>query len=377
MRRYDLHVLENLLERFIITATVLFCLSWFNSIILSLKKLVGEIRNWELFAEYTLQMLPEAVLPMLPFSAFLSAALLSSRMHARREFAIFEFSGTRPFRLSVPFAQFGICIALAASIVTHYLQPICTANLEKLNHDIATELSLLRLKEGQFLFLGNDLVVHIDSISEDGVAKYMFVHQRDFSEHTRAYFAEDTWIVQGGEAPFIQMANGHFFYFSKESKTISTTKFSEFKIGIGVLLEDLKKIVPSVRHLTTSSLLGSGAKALRDTGVSIESIHLELHSRTAISLLSAIFPLLGMAAMYACCRAGFTIQSCWFVAVALFTLVYLFNVFALSIAEERAERIFFAYAPVALSLAMTALLLWTAQKSNSLVYLRRLAVGKE
>ena len=87
MRRYDLHVFENLLSGFLFTAFVLFGISWVNAIFLALKRLVGDIQSWDLFAIYVLQMLPDAVLPMLPFSAFISAAFLSSRMLARREFA--------------------------------------------------------------------------------------------------------------------------------------------------------------------------------------------------------------------------------------------------------------------------------------------------
>ncbi|MDE0112657.1 MAG: LptF/LptG family permease [Albidovulum sp.] len=377
MRRYDLHVLANLLERFVFAAAVLFSLSWINSIFLSLRKLVGDIQNWGLFAKYTLQMLPDAILPMLPFSAFLSAAFLCSRMHARREFAIFEFTGTKPFRLSLPFALFGICIAMAASAIAHYVLPICRANLMELDNDIAAKISSLKLKEGQFLFLGNGLVVHIDSVASGGRAKNMFVHHKNSNNGTKAYFAEDTWVVQGDDAPFVRMINGRIFDYSADSKSVSSTKFSEFKIGIGVLLDDLKKFLPSVRHFTTSSLLGHGAETLRNSGVSIASIRLELHSRNAVSLLSAIIPLLGMSAMYACRRAGLNLWLCWMVSVAIFALVYLFNGFSVSMAEENANDYLYVYAPAALSLGMTTSLLWTAQQSNSLWHLFRSAFGKE
>ena len=83
------------------------------------------------------------------------------------------------------------------------------------------------------------------------------------------------------------------------------------------------------------------------------------------------FPLLGMAVMYACYRAGFNPILRWSFSVALSALVYLFNIVADSISEERAENFMYVYAPVALALLMSFLLLWASQQKNWLWHLRR------
>ena len=244
---------------FLMMASILSSISWINGVFLSLNRLIADIRNWGVFASYTLQMLPNAIFPMLPFASFIAAAFLSSRMLASREFAIYEFSGARPFRLAMPFALFGICVALAAAALVHHLVPSGKAKITELDTSIAADFSLLSLKEGQFLILRNGLVIHIDSIADDGSAKNVFVHHRDRTDTTKAYFAESTQIVQRGESPYINMEKGRFFELSKNSKSISSTSFDKFEIGFGSLLEDLKSSAASIRHFTTIELMGRGS----------------------------------------------------------------------------------------------------------------------
>ncbi len=374
MRRFDFYVYVDLLGLFMASALILFALSWTNTLVLQLEKLIGGIQDWGLIANYAIQMIPEALLPMIPFAAFLSAAILASRMLRRWEFAIFEFAGANQYRLTLPFIVFGFCIAASVAAISHYLLPVCRSNIVDLDRVAAENISFIRFAEGQFFFPKSGAAAFIGSISDDGLAEKVFVHDRVSYDKVSAYFSESARIVKDDFKPHILMENGRILNLDKDAKTLSNTKFDAIRLGIGIIADSSKIIAPSVRNLTTLDLLGANAEYLRKSGIQRTSVQAEIHSRVAVSLLSIFLPLLGMATIYSHRRLGLNNAVSWVLSIAYFALIYITYTYAISLAHRNAEEVAIVYIPAVMSLGMSALLLFAAWKKRLLGKVWQIAV---
>lgn len=103
-----------------------------------------------------------ATLPkILPPAVLLAVLLVYSTMNANRELIILSTFGVLRDQLTYSVLKFVVALAMIVAMVAFYLAPYAERELHQLREEAKQYTSISALKNDQFNFLGNDLVLYV------------------------------------------------------------------------------------------------------------------------------------------------------------------------------------------------------------------------
>jgi len=132
-------------------ALVLILVYWVNRAVVLFDQLVADGQSLSVFLLFSALTLPSLIGIVLPLAAFAAILYVTNRMMSESELVIMQATGASPFRLARPVLAFGVIVTVLMAVLTNFLIPASTTELNLQRAEIAQNATARFLREGQFL----------------------------------------------------------------------------------------------------------------------------------------------------------------------------------------------------------------------------------
>lgn len=323
MSRYDRYVLSQFLLFFGFFALILVAVFWINRAVVLFDKLVGDGQSALVFLEFTALTLPNLIRMVLPLAAFAAAVYVTNRLKNDSELTVMQATGTSPWRLARPALIFGLIAAGMMSVLTHVLLPASIKQLELREEEVARNVTARLLSEGSFLHPAPGVTFYIRQIETDGTLKDVFLSDRRDPSESVIYTGAEAYLVRRNDRANLIMVNGLAQRLDTETRTLSTTVFSDFSYDISALIAKNQTRSRNIRAVPTVELMRTPARVTQTDGYSAGQIAEELHLRFARAIVSVAVTLIGFSALM---LGGFSRFGVWQQALLAFVVLVFLEV---------------------------------------------------
>jgi len=299
---------------------ILVLVYWINRAVVLFDRLLADGQSAGVFLEFTALTLPAVIRLALPLAAFAASVYVTNRMATESELVVVQATGFSAFRLARPVFFFGLIVASLMLVLTHYLVPLSSSQLNERQAEIAQNVTARLLTEGQFMEPTDGLTVYIREITPEGELRDVFLSDLRDPESQVTYTATQAYLVQTeGDAQLV-MLDGLAQTFQPKTQKLFTTSFDDFAYNIGALMSVKPRKGRASREVMTWELLRPNAALEEETGRSAARLIAEGHNRFAQALLGTVGALLGFAALLV---GGFSRFGVWRQIVGAIFLIIL------------------------------------------------------
>lgn len=272
---------------------VLVSIYWINRAVILFDTLIGSGHSSLVFLEFSVLSLPGVIRLALPLAEFAAAAYVCNRLITDSEMVVLQTTGFSPWRLARPFIWFGLIVALMMSLLTHYLVPKSSAQLQVRTQEISQSVTAKLLTDGTFLHPTKGITFYIREITPEGILKDVFLSDNRKKEARLSFTASEAYLVREDEGTKLVMVDGMAQSLAQDGR-LSVTNFRDLTYDVGNLIGGLSGLHPRINYLPTTELLFEATAVQKKTGSSQGRIAEHLHGRFSQALLCLVI------AMVAC-----------------------------------------------------------------------------
>ena len=319
MGKTDRYILGQLMVLFGFFSLVLVSVYWINRAVALFDTLIGSGHSTLIFLEFSVLSLPNVIRMSLPLAEFAAAAYVCNRLITESEMVILQTTGASPWRLARPFLWFGAIVALMMSLLTHYLVPASSQQLEVRTAEISQSVTAKLLTDGTFLHPTNGVTFYIREITPEGKLEDVFLSDNRGDESTTVFTAAEAFLVRDGDASKLVMVDGMAQALTVDGR-LSITNFKDLTYDISSLIKKVGPARPRLQYTPTLDLIFNAEQVAENTGSSLGRILEHGHGRISQALLCIVVALLGCSTLI---MGGFSrFGPGRYIVVALFLLVF-------------------------------------------------------
>ncbi|MEM7599179.1 MAG: LPS export ABC transporter permease LptF [Pseudomonadota bacterium] len=366
MTRFDRYMLSQFMVLFGFFALILVSIFWINKAVRMFDRLIGDGQPAWVFLEFTALTLPGVIGMVLPIAAFAAAVYVTNRLSTESELTVVQATGYSPWRLIRPALVFGVIIAVIMSLLSHYLIPTSLGELRQREAEVRQSISARFLEEGEFLHPAPGITFYIRDITPEGELRDVFLSDRRDPMSTIEYTSTRAYLVQEQGGTSLVMVSGLAQTLRGDDARLFTTHFDDFSYDISSLVSQNPTTLNKVEFAHTGDLILRPAAVMERTNATDGMVAYALHNRFAQALMCIVATLVGFATLL---LGGFSRFGIWWqIVMAFFLLV------GIKVIEGSVTGVVIAsaslwpvmYAPAALGFAITALLLYIADRPGLL-----------
>ncbi len=296
MSRYDRYVLSQLLLLFGLFSLILVGVFWINRAVSLLDRLIADGQSAMVFLEFSALSLPNLIRIILPIAVFVATIYVTNRLQRESELTVMQSTGSSPWRMARPIIVFGLIVGVMMSILSHFLLPAATSQLEQREAEVSQNATAGLLTEGAFLHPAPGITFYIRTINEDGSFSDVFISDRRAADEILTYTALHAFLVRDSETARLIMVDGLAQRFVTETQELSTTKFDDFTYNITSLLRSTGRLARHLRELGSDELLFERSRLIQE-GYPPGYLAEELHLRFARALICVAAALIGFSTL--------------------------------------------------------------------------------
>ena len=304
-------------------ALILVAVFWINRAVVLFDTLIGSGQSALVFFEFTALTLPKLIRMVLPIAVFAAAVYVTNRLNNDSELTVMQATGSSPWRLARPALAFGLVTAAMMSALTHFLLPASIAQLELREAEVSRNVTAKLLNEGSFLHPTPGVTFYIREIDPDGTLNDVFLSDRRDPALTVTYSGARAFLVREGDQSNLIMVDGMAQRLDTQSRTLSTTLFSDFSYDISGLIETEVAAIRDIRSIPTRELFTDKTAISANEGYSLGHLTEELHLRFARALICFAVALIGFSALLI---GGYSRFGVWRQALLAFLVLILLEV---------------------------------------------------
>lgn len=343
-------------------ALILVSIFWINKAVRMFDRLIGDGQPAWVFLEFTALTLPGVIGMVLPIAAFAAAVYVTNRLSTESELTVVQATGYSPWRLIRPALVFGVIIAVIMSLLSHYLIPTSLGELRQREAEVRQSISARFLEEGEFLHPAPGITFYIRDITPEGELRDVFLSDRRDPMSTIEYTSTRAYLVQEQGGTSLVMVSGLAQTLRGDDARLFTTHFDDFSYDISSLVSQNPTTLNKVEFAHTGDLIVRAASVMERTNATEGMVAYALHNRFAQALMCIVATLVGFATLL---LGGFSRFGIWWQIVTAFFLLVGIKVIEGSITGVvigHAALWPVMYAPAALGFAITALMLYLADR---------------
>ena len=341
---------------------VLVMVYWINKAVVLFDQLIADGQSAAVFLEFSALSLPAVIKLALPLASFAAAVYVTNRMTSESELVAVQATGYSAFRLARPVLYFGIIVALLMSVLTHFLVPLASAQLNVRRAEIAQNVTARLLTEGKFIEPTAGITFYIRDITPAGELRDIFLSDTRNPAKSVTYTAALAYLVRTDTGAQLVMINGLAQTLQTDTQRLFTTTFSDFAYDIGEFLAVAQSTERRSSEVGTLELLRATPQLQTQTNQTKAQLVSQAHDRFGQSLLGLVGALLGFSALMV---GGFSRFGVWRqILGAIFLIIVIKAVETIGLNIARSNAIFWiaAYLPIGLGLAIVWLLLFAATR---------------
>ncbi len=374
MARFDRYLLSQLMVLFGFFSLVLVMVYWINKAVVLFDQLIADGQSAAVFLEFSALSLPAVIKLALPLASFAAAVYVTNRMTSESEMVVIQATGYATFRLARPVLYFGIIVALLMSVLTHFLVPLASAQLNLRRTELAQNVTARLLTEGKFIEPTAGITFYIRDITPAGELRDIFLSDSRDPAKTITYTAAQAYLVRTDTGAQLVMIDGLAQTLQSDTQRLFTTTFSDFTYDIGAFLTVAQATGRRSSEVGTLELLRATPQLQAQTNQTRAQLISQAHDRFGQALLGLVGALLGFSALMV---GGFTRFGVWrqiVGAIFLIIVIKAVETVGINIARNNAAFWMATYLPIVLGLAIVWLLLFASTRPYLLKRKPRLLV---
>tara|TARA_R110002167_G_scaffold4572_2_gene21479 strand:- start:4964 stop:6094 length:1131 start_codon:yes stop_codon:yes gene_type:complete len=374
LARFDRYLLSQLMVLFGFFSLVLVMVYWINKAVVLFDQLIADGQSAAVFLEFSALSLPAVIKLALPLASFAAAVYVTNRMTSESEMVVIQATGYATFRLARPVLYFGIIVALLMSVLTHFLVPLASAQLNLRRTELAQNVTARLLTEGKFIEPTAGITFYIRDITPAGELRDIFLSDSRDPAKTITYTAAQAYLVRTDTGAQLVMIDGLAQTLQSDTQRLFTTTFSDFTYDIGAFLTVAQATGRRSSEVGTLELLRATPQLQAQTNQTRAQLISQAHDRFGQALLGLVGALLGFSALMV---GGFTRFGVWrqiVGAIFLIIVIKAVETVGINIARNNAAFWMATYLPIVLGLAIVWLLLFASTRPYLLKRKPRLLV---
>ena len=353
---------------------VLVMVYWINKAVVLFDQLIADGQSAAVFLEFSALSLPAVIKLALPLASFAAAVYVTNRMTSESEMVVIQATGYATFRLARPVLYFGIIVALLISVLTHFLVPLASAQLNLRRTELAQNVTARLLTEGKFIEPTAGITFYIRDITPAGELRDIFLSDSRDPAKTITYTAAQAYLVRTDTGAQLVMIDGLAQTLQSDTQRLFTTTFSDFTYDIGAFLTVAQATGRRSSEVGTLELLRATPQLQAQTNQTRAQLISQAHDRFGQALLGLVGALLGFSALMV---GGFSRFGVWrqiVGAIFLIIVIKAVETVGINIARNNAAFWMATYLPIVLGLAIVWLLLFASTRPYLLKRKPRLLV---
>ena len=362
MARFDRYLLSQLMVLFGFFGLVLVMVYWINKAVVLFDQLIADGQSATVFLEFSALSLPAVIKLALPLASFAAAVYVTNRMTTESEMVAVQATGYSTFRLARPVLYFGIIVALFMSVLTHFLVPLASAQLNLRRTEIAQNVTARLLTEGKFIEPTAGITFYIRNITPAGELRDIFLSDTRDPAKSITYTAAQAYLVRADTGAQLVMIDGLAQTLQSDTQRLFTTTFSDFAYDIGEFLSVAQATGRRSSEVGTLELLRATPQLQAQTNQSKAQLISQAHDRFGQALLGLVGALLGFSALMV---GGFNRFGVWrqiVGAIFLIIVIKAVETVGVNIARNNAAFWMATYLPIVLGLIIVWLLLFASTR---------------
>lgn len=320
MGRTDRYILSQLLVLFGFFSLVLVSIYWINRAVVLFDTLIGSGHSTFVFLEFSVLSLPNVIRMALPLAEFAAAAYVCNRLITDSEMVVLQTTGFSPWRLARPFFWFGLIVAVMMSLLTHYLVPASSAQLQLRTQEISKSVTAKLLTDGEFLHPSHGITFYIREITPEGILEDVFLSDNREEDASRVFTAAEAYLVKEDGGSKLVMVDGMAQSLTADGR-LSITNFRDLTYDAGNLISGLDNERPDIFHLPTPELLFNTEEVSKASWASKGRIMEQAHGRFSQATLCIVISIIACSTLIQGSFSRFGPGK--FAAVALVILIVL------------------------------------------------------
>ena len=365
MGRTDRYILSQLLVLFGFFSLVLVSIYWINRAVVLFDTLIGSGYSTLVFLEFTALSLPNVIRMALPLAEFAAAAYVCNRLITDSEMVVLQTTGFSPWRLARPFIWFGLIVALMMSLLTHYLVPASSAQLQLRTEEISQSITAKLLTDGTFLHPSDGITFYIREITPEGILEDVFLADNREDDVSHVFTASEAYLVREDEGTKLVMVDGMAQSLSDDGR-LSITNFRDLTYDVGNLVSGFGSSVMRIQHQSTFDLLFDTDRVSALSGSSPGRIMEQVHGRFSQATLAVVISIIACSTLIQGSFSRFGPGK--FAVVALMILIVLKVIESASTEPVRADPSNWWMMYLA---SFTGVVIYILQQMNTSGYFRR------
>jgi lipopolysaccharide export system permease protein len=362
--KLDRYILSQLTGPFAIFALILIGIYWVGRAIGLFDQLIGDGQSVGVFLEITLLFLPQVVAIVLPVAAFAAAIYVSNRLHSDSEMVVLQSSGVSPMQLARPFVIFSFLVALMASGLSHYLQPLSQQNLSNRQAELSQDMATRLIVGGKFLHPSENVTFFVGAVNDDGSLVDIFLHDQRAEQRDVTYTANKSVFLRNDNEARLVMFDGLIQTFDQANQLLTKIQFDEFVFDIGTLTSKGEDAPQSITEFSTLQALRPTDDMLQKSGISEVEFILTAHKRIEQPIQSFVYPLIGMSVLLLGSFSRFGVTRQIFAAVGVVLALSVISVPLRDIIKSDISLWPLIYVPDLLGLALVWLFLRLSSRTR-------------
>jgi len=362
LARFDRYLLSQLMVLFGFFGLVLVMVYWINKAVVLFDQLIADGQSATVFLEFSALSLPAVIKLALPLASFAAAVYVTNRMTTESEMVAVQATGFSTFRLARPVLYFGIIVALLISVLTHFLVPLASAQLNLRRTEIAQNVTARLLTEGKFIEPTAGITFYIRNITPAGELRDIFLSDTRDPAKSITYTAAQAYLVRADTGAQLVMIDGLAQTLQSDTQRLFTTTFSDFAYDIGEFLSVAQATGRRSSEVGTLELLRATPQLQAQTNQSKAQLISQAHDRFGQALLGLVGALLGFSALMV---GGFSRFGVWrqiVGAIFLIIVIKAVETVGVNIARNNAAFWMATYLPIVLGLIIVWLLLFASTR---------------
>ena len=247
LTRLDYYLLGRLIILFLFFTLVLAGVFWINIVVRLLEHVLPSFDDLFPLLTYFALYLPNAVITIMPLSAFASATYLTYRIIANNELtAIQATTGFSTLRFLRPYMLHALILMIISSLFTHIFTPASRYVTDEFDHRVIDVFNLSNIRTGEYLFPVEGVAIFIEDIeveTGEGEAETVigteyfsnvFIHDSRKEEYSYSIFASKTYLLEIGEQFLAVLIDGHTEKLEHATRVLSKLNFDKsiFRISL-------------------------------------------------------------------------------------------------------------------------------------------------
>jgi len=319
VNRLDRYLFLQLLGPFGFFTLALAGILWLAQVLPLIELVIDNGRAGAIFLEFSALILPNVLIIVFPFAAFIATIYTINRMFGDSEMVVVMSAGLSPLKIAKPVAVFGLFVMVLMYILVFVLQPIANTRLGDKTEALKQDTLATLLLEKQFMHPMPGVTIYLRESSTIGEISGLFLHdQRDIDNPT-TYSAHNALFLQDENELRLVMSEGDMQRYDVETNTLSTVEFDQFVFDLTEIMNDTRARNRRPIEYTVSELLHPRRIIRRGGRRGFAVYFAEAHNKISLPLLAFVLPMIAVALMLSAKykRSGFGIRITIVSAVGL------------------------------------------------------------